>query len=100
MADQFSQKERFRVQLSNSEGSTERVTIEIGLNGLKVLNAEGNRTMRSYDLKHISRWQSTGSSLILYTQTPVDLEERQLTLSGDATTIRNCLDTLTCSCMQ
>lgn len=81
------------------------------------------------------RWQSRGSSLVLYVKTPVDVEERQLTLQvghlrhvcrcmrvlwlsrqastallhsplcwvhaqGDDSTIRNALDTLTCSCMQ
>lgn len=39
-------------------------------------------------------------SLVIYTQTPVDLEERQLLLSGDASTIQSLLDTLTCNCMQ
>lgn len=56
--------------------------------------------MRSYELGHISRWQSRGSSLVLYTRTPVDVEERQLTLQGDEHTVRSALDTLTCSCMQ
>ncbi len=37
---------------------------------------------------------------MLYTKTPVDVEERQLTLMGSDTVIRNALDTLTCSCMQ
>jgi hypothetical protein len=48
------------------------------------------------------RWQSQirGRSLVMYTRTPSDVEERQLTLEGDETTIRNVLDTLTCSCMQ
>jgi hypothetical protein len=46
------------------------------------------------------RWQSRGRSLVLYTKTPVDVEERQLTLEGDENTVRSCLDTLTCSCMQ
>jgi hypothetical protein len=99
-ASVFSKTESFRLDLAHEDAPPERVTVQIGLSGLKVLNREGTRTMRSYDLKHIARWQSTGNSLILYTRTPVDLEERQVTLSGDSTTIRSCLDTLTCSCMQ
>ena len=86
--------------MSNSDGQTERVTIQIGLEGLKVLNSDGSRTMRAYDLSHISRWQSDGGSLILYTKTPVDVEERQLTLKGDDYTVRGALDTLTSCCMQ
>lgn len=46
------------------------------------------------------RWQSRGRSLVLYTRTPADVEERQVTLEGDESMIRNVLDTLTCSCMQ
>jgi hypothetical protein len=74
--------------------------VQIGLDGLRILSDRDNRTLRSYELNHISRWQSRGSSLVLYTKTPQDLEERTVTLSGDDHTIRNVLDTLTCSCMQ
>ncbi len=92
--------EKFRVSMTNSDGHTEQVTIQIGLEGLKVLTSDGNRTMRSYELSHISRWQSNGGSLILYTKTPVDVEERQLTLTGGDYIIRSALDTLTSCCMQ
>ena len=180
MAGQF-QSSRFKVRLESDDGD-QRVTVVIGVDGLKVMNEAGSMTMRSLDLKHISRWgggrggregdgwvgaaedrgraqaaggagvpharpsrserhgrpgavgpQRTGAllasgvrppnanskpnpppspppprrwstigggSLVIYTQTPVDLEERQLLLSGDARTIQNLLDTLTCCCMQ
>ena len=94
MGEQF-QSSKFRVTLDG-----DRVWVQIGLDGLKILSDRDNRTLRSYELPHISRWQSRGSSLVLYTKTPSDLEERTLTLSGDDMTIRNTLDTLTCSCMQ
>lgn len=97
---EFNATSKFRVSLVQSDGSTERVSVAIGLDGLKISDANTGRTMRSYELSHISRWQSRGSSLVLYTRTPVDLEERSVTLQGDEHTIRNCLDTLTCSCMQ
>lgn len=92
--------EKFRMNLAHHDGGTDRVVVQIGLDGLKLLNASDNRTMRSYELGHISRWQSRGGSLILYTRTPVDVEERQTTLSADDSTVRNALDTLTCCCMQ
>ena len=41
-----------------------------------------------------------GTSLILFTKSPVDVEDRTVTLQGDEHTIRSVLDTLTCSCMQ
>jgi hypothetical protein len=96
----FGATSKFRVSLTHSDGSSERVSVTIGLDGLKITDANSGRTMRSYELGHISRWQSRGSSLVLYTKTPVDIEERSVTLQGDDNTIRNCLDTLTCSCMQ
>ncbi|GIL73762.1 hypothetical protein Vretimale_5370 [Volvox reticuliferus] len=92
--------EKFRMNLVNYDGKTDHVVVQIGLDGLKLLSASDNRTMRSYDLSHISRWQSRGGSLILYTRTPVDVEERQTTLSADDNTVRSALDTLTCCCMQ
>lgn len=100
MADFKAVAEKFRVSLIHSDGQAERVVVQIGLDGLKIMNASDNRTMRSYDLGHISRWQARGNQLVLYTKTPSDVEERQTTLEGDSTTIRNALDTLTCCCMQ
>ena len=67
---------------------------------VSVLNPDGTRALRSYALKDITRWQSSDRNLVIYTRTAVDLEERQMTLQGDSTTIRNTLDTLTCCCMQ
>lgn len=96
----FSSVSKFRLNLLHSDGSSERVVVQIGLEGLKLFNANDNRTIRSYELSHISRWQSRGNNLVLYTRTPVDVEERQTTLQGDETSVRNALDTLTCSCMQ
>ena len=124
--------ERFRLTLVGDGGDgdygsgaygdngNQRVVVQIGLDGLRVLSAEGGRAMRAYDLKHIARWQhqqggggggggsggydgyggSSSSSLVLFTRTPVDVEERRLTLSGDSATVRSALDTLTCCCMQ
>lgn len=100
MGDFKGVSEKFRMSLSHSDGHSERVVVQIGLDGLKLLNANDNHIMRSYELGHISRWQSRGGSLVLYTRTPVDVEERQTTLTADDNTVRNALDTLTCCCMQ
>ncbi|KIY98244.1 hypothetical protein MNEG_9719 [Monoraphidium neglectum] len=99
MAGQF-QASRFKVRLESDDGE-QRVTVVVGMDGLKIMNEAGSMTKRSLDLKHISRWSTIGrDSLVVYTQTPVDLEERQLCLTGDPTTIQSLLDTLTCNCMQ
>eukprot|EP00798_Chlamydomonas_sp_ICE-L_P025658 gene25658-11321_t len=63
------------------------------LDGLKIQDASSGRTMKSFELGNISRWNCRGGNLLLYTKTDSDVEERQLVL-------QNVLDTLTCSCMQ
>ncbi|GMH42698.1 hypothetical protein BSKO_10617 [Bryopsis sp. KO-2023] len=93
--------ERFRVALQSGDSSqAEPVVVQIGLDGLKILSVDGNRTMRVYSLNNISRWVMRGTSMLLYTKTPADLEERQVTFKGDNQTVQAMLDTLTSSCMQ
>lgn len=94
--------ERFHVRLLPEDGGGpgDRVVVEVGLEGFNVLDSSGSRIQRKYPLHHISRWSMRGSSLILFTRSPVDVEDRSVTLQGDETTIRSVLDTLTCSCMQ
>ncbi|KAI7842789.1 hypothetical protein COHA_003535 [Chlorella ohadii] len=94
--------ERFHVRLLPEDGGGpgERVVVEVGLEGFNVFDSSGGRLQRKYPLHHISRWSMRGSSLILFTRSPVDVEDRSVTLQGDETTIRSVLDTLTCSCMQ
>ena len=70
------------------------------MDGLFILTADGSRPLRKFPLSHISRWALRGPSLVLYTKTPVDVEEVTVTLAADEGTVRSVLDTLTCSCMQ
>lgn len=93
--------ERFRVSLQNGDSAqAEPVLVQIGLDGLKVLSNDGDITKRVYALNNISRWVMRGTSMLLYTKTQADLEERQVTFKGDGRTIQSMLDTLTSSCMQ
>ena len=118
--------EKFSVRLVPEEGGpSERVVVEVGMDGFNVLSNDGSRTLRKYPLPHISRWSSRGTSLILFTRSPVrlqcmhthtyntqeltmaipqytqvDVEDRSVTLQGDEHTIRSVLDTLTSCCMQ
>jgi hypothetical protein len=93
--------EKFNISLLGEDGySTERIVCEIGLDGLLVKSSDGQRTLRKYPLNHISRWALRGNNLVLYTKTPVDVEERTVTLQAGESTIRSVLDTLTSCCMQ
>ncbi|KAL4423786.1 hypothetical protein ABPG75_001087 [Micractinium tetrahymenae] len=99
--------ERFHVRLLPEEGSGagDRVTVEVGLEGF-LIHSMGGSCLRKYPLHHISRWSMRNGGgggadrLVLYTRSPVDVEDQSVTLQGDEITIRSVLDTLTCSCMQ
>ncbi len=97
MVDFKGVSEKFRVRLVDSG---DNVVTQVGLDGLFILSSDGLHTLRKFPLNHIARWALRGSSLVLYTRTPVDVEERTLTLQGDDRIIRSLLDTLTCCCMQ
>ncbi|KAL4856557.1 putative glycosyltransferase [Chlorella vulgaris] len=92
--------ERFRVRLLTDDGNAEDVTVEVGMEGFTVWDASSARSLRKYPLHHISRWSMRGSSLVLFTRSPSDVEDRSMQIAGDETTIRSVLDTLTSSCMQ
>ena len=99
--DQFKgQAEKFHLSFVSDLGTSERVLCEIGLEGVVLKSSDGSRTLKKYPLNHISRWALRGTSLVLYTKTPADVEERTITLQAGEGTIRSVLDTLTCSCMQ
>jgi hypothetical protein len=100
MSDFKGVTERFRVTMVNSDGQSERVTVQVSLEGLKILNSEGTRTMRSYDFKSINRCSHENGRLIVYTKSPVDIEERQLELTADSRTISTTLDTIMSFAMQ
>ncbi len=99
MGDFQGVSEKFYVRLL-SDGGNERVVCQVGLDGLQISAVDSGRTLRKYPLNHIARWAAQGTSLMLYTKTPSDVEERTFTLQADETTIRSLLDTLTCCCMQ
>ena len=77
---------------------------QVGMDGLFLMSPDASRTLRKFPLSHIARWATPpsagGAALVLYTRTPVDVEEVTLTLSGPPPTVRAVLDTLTCCCMQ
>ena len=97
----FGATTKCRMQLVNPDrGSEDRVLVQVGMEGLKLQDASSGRMLSSYPLSHISRWSSRPTSLVLYVRTPVDVEEKQVTLKGDEWNTREVLDMLTCSCMQ
>ena len=97
----FSHSSKYRLSMDG-----DRVTVQIGLDGLKIFDSNSNRTLRSLELGHISRrdrsplnfccnsarafprlnplafrWQCRGTTLVLFVKTPNEIEERQITLT-------------------
>lgn len=70
--------ERFHVRLLPEEGGSERVSVEVGMEGFNVMSTDGSRTLRKYPLHHIARWSMRGSRLILFTRSPVSFTSRLL----------------------
>lgn len=69
--------EKFHVRLLPEEGngSGDRVTVEVGLEGFLV-HSMGGSCLRKYPLHHISRWSMRNGGggsdrLVLYTRSPV-----------------------------
>jgi hypothetical protein len=74
--------------------------LQVGLGGVKFMSADESRTTRSYPLDQVARWSLRGNYLVLYVKSPVDVEERAITLHGEERTMRSMVDTLTSCCMQ
>lgn len=88
--------ERYQATLRHPDTfERESVTVEVGLDGLKILTPDERRTLRVYGLKNITRWELNGAQLTLYTKTNVDVEERQVFLEAPNNTAQLILDTLT-----
>jgi hypothetical protein len=68
--------ERFSVLLDGN-----RVVVEVGLEGLNILKPSGG-TLSKYPLHHISRWSSRGTSLVLFTRSPVSCLRKHLGASS------------------
>lgn len=74
--------ERFRVRIASEDGgSSDRVVVEVGMEGFNIYNNHETRLLEKYPLHHISRWSMRGTSLVLFTKQPVGISGRHA-LSG------------------
>jgi len=99
MADFSGHSERFHVVVAD-DSTREEALLELSMEGLKVMNPAGSLTRRKYPLEHITRWSRATDRLTMFVKTPVDVEEKALTLYGPHPVLSSLLDSLTSFCLQ
>lgn len=94
--------ERFRVTvIPSEEAEPESVMVQVGMDGIQLLDEAEKLTRRVYPLETISRWALREPTVLTFwTKSPVDKEECTVRIMGTDTVTRSILDLLTCSCLQ
>ncbi|KAJ4822352.1 Protein free1 [Turnera subulata] len=95
--------QKFRVKLLAESGgqSTMDVLCQIGLDGIRMLDPNTNRTLRIYPLENITRCDKTDSSTFAFwSKSPVDIEPRRIRLQSNSYTTNTLLDTVTAATVQ
>ncbi|XP_077246646.1 RING/FYVE/PHD zinc finger superfamily protein [Tasmannia lanceolata] len=95
--------QKFRVKLL-PEGlaqSTMDVLCQVGLDGIRMLDPNTNRTLRIYPLETVTRWEVTESSIYTFwAKSSVDIEPRRIRLQSSSYTTNTILDTVTAATVQ
>ncbi|MQL97459.1 hypothetical protein Taro_030151 [Colocasia esculenta] len=94
--------QKFRVKvLPEGSGSPMDVLCQIGLDGIRMLDPNSNRTLRIYPLETVTRSEVTDSSTFAFwSKSPVDIEPRRIRLQSNSYTTNTLLDTVTAATIQ
>mmetsp|Transcript_3129 Transcript_3129/g.6149 ORF Transcript_3129/g.6149 Transcript_3129/m.6149 type:complete len:523 (-) Transcript_3129:241-1809(-) len=94
-------EERFRVTLVPGDNAEpESAVVQIGLDGVQVLNESGTRTKNVYALDCIARWSMPDATVLTFWYKPDNTTDQTIRIMATENTNRALLDTLTCSCLQ
>ena len=96
---------RFRVLLLPSEdgGDLAEVVAQVGLDGVRLLDAARRTLLRVYPLERVTRWAVRDATVLAFWTRPgpgADEADSCVQLSSDERTTRSLLDVLVCSCLQ
>lgn len=93
---------RFKVIiLPEDGGDILDVICQVGLDGIKLLDAGRKTTLRIYALENISRWTVRDPTILtFYAKMGGESGEKAVNMSSDERTTRSILDVLTSSCLQ
>mmetsp|Transcript_3744 Transcript_3744/g.4185 ORF Transcript_3744/g.4185 Transcript_3744/m.4185 type:complete len:551 (+) Transcript_3744:84-1736(+) len=93
--------ERFRCTvIPSDDAEPETVVVQVGLDGVHVLDDKAKRTMRIYPLENISRWALREPTVLTFWTKPSKQEECTVRIMAAEKATRTILDTLTCCCLQ
>ena len=97
----------FKLSVEKENGDIEGATVQVALDGVKVLDHAGERIKKIYTLDVITSWKlrdypgvSDRLQLTMWTRSSVDDREKSLTLLASARVLKLVADTLTCAIMQ
>lgn len=91
--------ETFYTTLVDDSGS-EDVSLNLSIDGLKVMDRSGRFTKRKIPLDHITRWTRNSDKLTMFVKSPVDIEEKPVSFYSSHGTLTSLLDSLTSFCLQ
>uniref|UniRef100_A0A0C9RYT6 TSA: Wollemia nobilis Ref_Wollemi_Transcript_2333_2400 transcribed RNA sequence n=1 Tax=Wollemia nobilis TaxID=56998 RepID=A0A0C9RYT6_9CONI len=95
--------QKFRVKILPDSGaqSSMDVLLQIGLDGLRMLDPSTSRTLRIYPLETITKWEVTDPSVYsFWAKSAVDIEPRRIRLQSNRYTTSTILDTVAAACVQ
>ncbi|XP_058098949.1 protein FREE1-like [Magnolia sinica] len=97
--------QKFRVKLlpEGAGQTTMDVLCQIGLDGIRMLDPNTNRTIRIYPLETVTRWEvNEPSTYTFWAKSPVDIEPRRIRLQSNryTDTTNTILDTVTAATIQ
>jgi hypothetical protein len=91
--------EKFYARLVDDNESSD-VSLDLSIDGLKVMDRNGRLTKRKIPLDHITRWTRSTDKMTMFIKTPVDIEEKAVSFQAPNSTLSSLLDTLTSFCLQ
>lgn len=89
----------YNTTLVDDSGSDD-VSLNLSIDGLKVLDRAGRLTKRKIPLEQITRWTRNSDRLTMFVKTPADLEEKAVSFYSTSATLTSLLDSLTSFCLQ
>lgn len=89
------------VHLVGQDGaSSDKIVVEVGLSGFKLLTPSGSHALKEVGLKNIDKWDLRGAVLTLDLKRPEGGSAGEIVLTGNARVMSELLDTLVSCCVQ
>lgn len=94
------QKFRVKILPEGTGQSNMDVLCQIGLDGIRMLDPNTNRTLRIYPLETVTRCEAESSVFTFWAKSSVDIDPRRIRLQSNSYTTSTILDTVTAATVQ